>query len=115
MYPGLDPYSHHGPGDTRFLGAQALVRKSGEGETRARTTGDAKPEELQALREHLDRALGVLKPGVFYRLDSVASHLAFGEHNPLNLGLAPDEVAVFWMNRLGPRPWRSSARRSAGS
>ena len=44
----------------------------------------------------------MLKPGVFYRLDSVASHLAFGEHNPMNLGLAPDEVAVFWMNRLVP-------------
>ena len=48
--------------------------------------------------QHVDQALGGLKPGVFYRLESVESHLAFGEHNPLNTGQTPDQVAVFRSN-----------------
>ena len=46
--------------------------------------------------------MAVLKPGVFYRLDSVQSHLVFAEHNPLNLGLPAEQVAVFWVNRPVP-------------
>ena len=53
-----------------------------------------------------------LKPGVFYRLDSVESHLAFAEHNPLNRGLAPDQVVVFWATR--PVPPLEEQREEAG-
>ena len=111
LFPGVDPYSHYGPGDTRFLGAQATVRKVEKGK-HMYYYGDAKPADHQALRENLDRALAVVKPGVFYRLDSIASHLTFEEHNPLNPGLAPDEVAVFWMNR--PVPPLEEQREEAG-
>src|SRR5262249_3853908 len=48
----------------------------------------------QALRAALDRSMAELEPGVFYRLDSVGPHLAYGEHNPVHLGLAPDQVVV---------------------
>ncbi len=44
-------------------------------------------------------ALAGLKSDVFYRLDSVESHLVFAEHNPLNRGLPMEQVAVFWVNR----------------
>ena len=101
LFPGLDVYSHYEPGDVRFLGAQALVRKMAKGKPLP-YYWNAKPEELPALRDSLDRALGELKPGVFYRLDSVASHLAFGDYNPLNLGVDPKEVAVYWMDRMVP-------------
>ena len=46
--------------------------------------------------------MAVLKPDVFYRLDSVESHLVFAEHNPLNRGLPAEQVAVFWVNRPVP-------------
>ena len=54
------------------------------------------------LREHVDRAFAGLKPGVFYRLESVESHLAFSEHNPLTTGLPPDQVAVFRSDQRVP-------------
>ncbi len=101
LFPGIDVYSHYEPGDVRFLGAQALVRKVAKGKPLP-YYWNAKPEELAALRDSLDRALGELKPGVFYRLDSIASHLAFGDYNPLNLGVDPKEVAVYWMDRMVP-------------
>ena len=112
LFPGLDPYNHYGPGDTRFLG-EALVLKVDKGKPMP-YYWEAKPEDQQALRKSLDRALAVMKPGVFYRLDSIAPHLAFGEHNPLNLGLAPDEVDRLLDESVVP-PWRSSVRRPAGS
>lgn len=59
------------------------------------------PEQLN-LRTHVDRALAALKPGVFYRLDSVCSHLAFREHNPLNAGLPPDRTRVTLAHRPVP-------------
>ena len=39
---------------------------------------------------------------MFYRLDSVQSHLVFAEHHPLNLGMPMDQVAVFWVTRPVP-------------
>jgi Helicase conserved C-terminal domain len=50
--------------------------------------------EQLVLRPHVERALAALEPGVFYRLDSVAAHLAFGEYNPLNAGLPLDRTRV---------------------
>jgi hypothetical protein len=37
--------------------------------------------------------------GVFYRLDSIGPHLAYGDHNPLHLGLPMEQVTVL-QNRL---------------
>ncbi|HZW33187.1 MAG TPA: helicase-associated domain-containing protein, partial [Isosphaeraceae bacterium] len=108
---GLDPFSNLGPGDMRFLGEHVTVLRAGKG-TRSRYYFDAKPEDYQALRTHLDRALAQLKPGVFYRLDRVEAHLVFGEHNPLNTGLAPDQVAVFLGHR--PVPALEEQREEAG-
>ena len=50
LFSGLDAYSHYGPGDTRFLGAQALVRKMEKGK-HVPYYWNAKPEELQAAEE----------------------------------------------------------------
>ena len=111
LFPDIDPYSHYGPGDARFLGSQALVRKQEKGKPMP-YYWDARSGDSQTLREHLDRALGVLKPGVYYRMDSIAAHLTFGEYNPLNLGLALNEVAVLWMNR--PVPPIEEPREQAG-
>lgn len=103
FYSGLDPFSNLGSGDTRFLGEAVTVLKvEAEEGKRSPYYWAAKPEDHQALRKSLDQALAVLKPGVFYRLDSVEAHLAFGEHNPLNRGLAPDQVTVYWATRAVP-------------
>ena len=79
--------------DTAFLGDTVTVVKRGK-EMHA-TYWTVRPEDLQALRTALDRAFAALEPGVFYRLESVGSHLAFGNDNPVNVGLAPEQVAVF--------------------
>jgi soluble cytochrome b562 len=111
FFSGLDPFSNLGPGDMRFLGEHVTVLRVENGKRPPYCWG-AKPEDHQALRTYLDRTLAVLKPGVFYRLDSVELHLVLGEHNPLNRGLAPDQVVVFWANR--PVPPLEEQREEAG-
>jgi hypothetical protein len=101
LYRSLDPFSGLGAADMRFLGEHVTVLRKVAGK-RSPYYWDARAEDYQALRTSLDRALSGLKPGVFYRLDSVESHLAFGEHNPLNCGLDPDQVVVFWHTRQVP-------------
>ena len=101
FFPGVDPFDNHGPDDTRFLGVPLSVLTL-ENRKRSPYYWDARPEDRAALRTSIDRALATLKRGVFYRLDSVVSHLTFGEHNPLNLGRAPEKVSVFWHNRPVP-------------
>src|SRR5262249_32357823 len=66
--------------DTRFLGENIMVRA--EKEKYLPDYWEPKPKEIQALRAALDRSMAELEPGVFYRLDSVGPHLAYGEHNP---------------------------------
>lgn len=101
FYPGLDLFSNLGAGDMRFLGVHVTALKVVKGK-RPPYYWDAKPEDYQALRKSLDRALAELKPGIYQRLDSVEAHLVFGEHNPLNRGLAPEQVAVYWAARPIP-------------
>ncbi|MBV8430427.1 MAG: helicase-associated domain-containing protein, partial [Solirubrobacterales bacterium] len=101
FYPGLDPFSDRGPGDMRFLSEPVLVMKVEKGK-HPPYYWDAKPADHEALRKALDQSLSELKPGTFYRLDSVVSHLAFAEHNPLNRGLALDQIVVFWGSRPVP-------------
>jgi hypothetical protein len=111
FYPGLDPFSNLGAGDMRFLGVHVTSLRVEKGK-RPPYYWDAKPEDHRALREALDRSLAELKPGTYYRLDSVSAHLAFGEHNPVNRGFAPEQVAVFWANR--PVPPLEEQREEAG-
>ena len=108
---GPSPVRRRMSDDTRFLGETVTVVKLGK-EKIMPTYWDAEPEDLQALRTSLDRAFAALEPGVFYRLESVGSHLAFGEHNPVNLGLAPEQVAVFHHNQ--PIPPLEEHREEAG-
>ena len=96
--------------DTAFLGDTVTVVKRGK-EMHA-TYWTVRPEDLQALRTALDRAFAALEPGVFYRLESVGSHLAFGKHNPVNVGLAPEQVAVFHHSQ--PIPPLEEHREQAG-
>ncbi len=82
--------------DTAFLGLSLLVQKVASGSSRATPMyWNPKPEDLVVLRESLDRALSVLKPGTFYRMGDIAAHLAYGQHNPIHLGLAPEKVVIF--------------------
>lgn len=111
FYAGMDPFSSLGPGDTRFLGEPVSVVKVEKGK-RPPYYWDAKSEDQEALRNALDQALTSLEPGIFYRLDSVVSRLAFAEHNPLNRGLAPDQVVVYWGTR--PVPPLEEQREEAG-
>ena len=96
--------------DTGFLGETFTVMKLGK--EKHASYWNAKPEDVKALRTALDRAFAALEPGVFYRLESVVSHLAFGEHNPVNVGLAPEQVAVFHHSQ--PIPAAGGAPREGG-
>lgn len=80
--------------DSCFLGEEILALKLSKGKKAIPNYWEAKPEDTRALRAALDRSLASLEPGVFYRLDSIGPHLAYGEHNPVHLGLAMEEVAV---------------------
>jgi XPB/Ssl2-like helicase family protein len=100
-YGGLYSYSKPTSIDVRFLGAQVTVLRVKKGENVPESWA-ARKEDHQALRQHLDRGLAELKPGVFYRLDSVESHVAFGVHNPVNRGLVPEQVAVLWAGQAVP-------------
>jgi hypothetical protein len=92
--PGGDLSKHPLAGNMRFFGGQITVQKVEKRGTPLRNWGTIKPAEQVSLRPFVERALAVLKPGVFYRLDSVIAHLAFAEHNPLNAGLPADRTAV---------------------
>jgi hypothetical protein len=87
--------------DARFLGATVVSLRLKKGKSRL-DYWHANPEDVRELRQALDRAFAALEPGTFYRLDSVVGHLAFGEHNPVTLGLAPDQVSVIRDGRILP-------------
>ena len=97
--------------DTGFLGENVVVLRAEKGKYLP-NYWNVKPEDLQALRTAVDRAFAALEPGVYYRLESVGPHLAFGEHNPVNLGLAPDQVMVFRDSQ--PIPPLEELREEAG-
>jgi hypothetical protein len=92
--PGGD-FSRHPSAETkRFFGEHITVQKVENRGTLPRNWGTIKPAHQVSLRPFVERALAALEPGVFYKLDSVISHLAFPEHNPLNAGLPPDRTAI---------------------
>ncbi|AGA31625.1 hypothetical protein Sinac_7593 (plasmid) [Singulisphaera acidiphila DSM 18658] len=99
FYSGFDPYGNLGAGDVRFLGEHVTVLRLERGK-HTPYYWNANPDDHKALRTSLDEAFAVLKPEVFYRLDSIESHLVDRNHNPLNRGLSPDQVAVYWQTRL---------------
>jgi Helicase conserved C-terminal domain len=111
FYPGLDAFDTSGPADTFFVGTHvtALVVKDSQYLSR----WHVRPEDRLPLRKQLDLAFLLLKPSVFYRMDSVESHLVFAEHNPLNCGEPAERVMVYLVNRLVPatRPRREEVGR----
>ena len=107
---GPSPYGGGMSDDTGFLGETFTVIKLGR--EKYTSYWNAKPEDVQALRTSLDQGFAALEPGVFYRLESVASHLTFGQHNPVNLGLDPERVAVFHHSQ--PIPSLEEHREKAG-
>jgi hypothetical protein len=96
--PGLDPYQISGTADMAFLGTHVTAVKSDKGRGLSYYSKATTNDHL-ALRARMDTALSVLEPGTFYPLDSIESHLVHDEHNPLNLGLPAEQVAVYWLNR----------------
>ncbi len=88
--------------DARFFGENWTIQKVDTRKAREQNWGIARSSERLALQPHVERALAALKPGVFYRLDSVCLHLAFGAHNPLNVGLPPDRTQVTRAGRQVP-------------
>lgn len=108
----LDPfsYSDRGPSDYRFLGDNVAAFKKGKGASSY--YWEAKPEDVEALRESLFRSFDRLAKRTHYRLESLVSHLVSGDANPLLLGLAQDEVVVY---RNGQRvPALEELREEAG-
>lgn len=97
--------------DIRFLGVSVTVMKAGK-KGEASALWNVKPQDHDALRRALDQALGTMKPNTFYTLESLAAHLAFGEHNPIHLDLKPEQTTVYW----GPRsiPPLEERREDAG-
>ncbi len=90
----FDPYgySDRGPSDFRFLGDNVAAMKKGGASS---YYVEAKPEDVDALRESLYRGFSALATGTFYDARSVVDHLAFGDSNPLLLGLKQEEVTVY--------------------
>ncbi len=88
--------------EARFFGEHVTIQKVDTRRTREQNWGIVQSSERLALRPHVERALAALKPGVFYRLDSVCRHLAFGAHNPLNVGLPLDRTQVTRTGRFVP-------------
>ncbi len=100
--PDMNPYAVYGSqeADLQFLGANAIAIRTRAGYAEHYWT--AKPDDHKALRDSLDRSLSALQIGVYYRLESVLDHLAFGQFNPLSLGLPFESVAVFLNGRSVP-------------
>jgi hypothetical protein len=88
--------------EARFFGEHWTIQKVDTRKTREQNWGMVQSSERLALRPHVERALAALKPGVFYRLDSVCMHLAFGAHNPVNVGLPPDRTQVTRTGKFVP-------------
>jgi hypothetical protein len=78
--------------DSLFLGSHITAKKATK--HRAYPTRREAGESLQPLRSALYRAFEALPPGVFHRLADFVEHAVFGEHNPVLLGLKPEEVDV---------------------
>ncbi len=100
-----DPYAFDDTfGDAKFLGVSvAIFPTKGRGVMNPSPYRDALPEQRQALREAIDRALKELKVGVFYRLDSVLSYLSFADRNPLNRATAGEPNDLFLARAAVPR------------
>lgn len=101
-----------GVSDVRFLGENIRVQGVEERKRFSEYYWNLRPEDIQALRTAVDRAFAALEPDVYYRLESVGPHLAFGEHNPVNLGQSPERVAVSRDER--PVPPLDELREEAG-
>ncbi len=94
------PYYGYGSGDLAFLGSPLTVLKIKTG--KRPSAWMSKPQDRKALRDAIDRAFAEVPAGVYYPIKNLADHLAFGDANPLLLGQAQDQVAVFLGDRIVP-------------
>jgi len=90
---GFDsPYSHQ-ESQRQFLGANVTAINTRPG--LMPRYYDVRFEDYEAVRDSIYRSFTALPLGVFHRLENVLDHLVFERYNPLLLGLAQEEVAVF--------------------
>jgi hypothetical protein len=98
-----DPFDYwsHNYDDGRFLGVPvSVVAVSARQRDRNSWGTPLTPEQRQCLRDALYTAFAELPVGVFHRFDNFVAHAAFGPHNPLLLGLPPEQVQVRISGRL---------------
>jgi Helicase conserved C-terminal domain len=104
LYDKVDYFSSYGLNDAHFLAIDAKVFKLKKKDKDKRPSSyhyrETKVEDLQELRQALDRAFGEMEPGRCYQMESFAKHTVFGAHNPLRLGLGIDEVLIL----MGGKP-----------
>ncbi|MFO0954127.1 MAG: helicase-associated domain-containing protein [Isosphaeraceae bacterium] len=90
----MDVLGGFGTGDADFLGVQIAVLQVRE-KGRRPYYWEARPADHEAFRKAIEASLSDLEPGVFYRAESVMKHATVGDHNPVNLGLPPEQVMVY--------------------
>ena len=98
-----DPFDYwrHDYDDNQFLGVPvAAVAVPARRQDRDSWGSPLTPEQRQRLRDALYAAFAELPVGVFHRFDNFVAHAVFGPHNPLLLGLQPEQVQV----RINARP-----------
>ena len=100
-------YYHEGltAGDALFLGTPAIVTAAKKQQSSYSSSYyDLKPEDRQALRDAISKAMAALPMGQFVELGGLLDHLAFGPHNPLMLGKKdPESVTVSLGNTRIPQ------------
>ncbi len=84
--PGLHPGELSGPCDMFYLGTHIAALQSENGRLPRRHWRADVTDHL-ALRGRLDASMTSLRVGVFYRLDSVESHLVFDGAQPIEPGV----------------------------
>lgn len=90
----FDSWSHNYH-DGQFLGVQvSAVAAPARRRDRDSWGSPLTPEQRQLLRDALHAAFAELPIGVFHRFDNFVAHTVFGPHNPLLLGLPPEQVQV---------------------
>lgn len=88
-------YWSHNYHDGQFLGVQVSAVAVPAGRCDRDSWGSPlTPEQRQRLRDALHAAFAELPVGVFHRFDNFVAHTTFGPHNPLLLGLSPEQVQV---------------------
>jgi Helicase conserved C-terminal domain len=114
LYESLRAYSKKGDhydygydattGDALFLGVSLMVSEAtGSTTSQYYSYQQMKPEQRQAQRDAIYRALEALPVGVFHLCQSVFDHVVFGDQNPLIGGRDPSKLTIHLNQRSIPR------------